>query len=141
MAEWSCSGLQIHLDWFDSSSGVQFENAPPLKLIDSRLLNWIKNMPDIIITANRLDDGSVEYYGGNDIWTSFINNAWVFPSKDNAKESVNMLSATGELERVGIYSIPVEKENGQITPVTKREEIRANGPTVNGHSKRDIDKV
>ena len=98
-------------------------------------------MPDIRITANRLDDGSVEYYGGNDIWTSFINNAWVFPSKDNAKESVNMLSATGELERVGIYSIPVEKENGQITPVTKREEIRANGPTVNGHSKRDIDKV
>ena len=60
MAEWSCSGLQIHLDWFDSSSGVQFENAPPpLKLIDSRLLNWIKNMPDIILTDNRLDDGSV----------------------------------------------------------------------------------
>jgi hypothetical protein len=141
MAEWSCSGLQIHLDWFDSSSGVQIEKAPPPRLSDSRLLNWEKNIPDIIITANRLDDGSVEYYGGNDIWTSFINNAWVFPSKDNAKESVNMLSATGELERVGIYSIPVEKENGQITPVTKREEIRANGPTVNGHSKRDIDKV
>tara|TARA_R110000737_G_scaffold204381_1_gene223246 strand:+ start:139 stop:435 length:297 start_codon:yes stop_codon:yes gene_type:complete len=98
-------------------------------------------MPDIIITANRLDDGTVEYYGGNAIWTSFINSAWVFPSKELAKEAVNMLSATGELERVGIYSIPVEKENGQITPVTKREEIRANGPTVNGHSKRDIDKV
>ena len=95
-------------------------------------------MPDIILTANRLDDGSVEYYGGNAIWTPFINSAWVFPSKELAKEAVSMLSATGELERVGIFSIPVEKENGQITPVTKREEIRANGPTVNGHSKRDL---
>jgi hypothetical protein len=33
--------------------------APPLKLSTSESLNWIKNMPDIILTDNRLDDGSV----------------------------------------------------------------------------------
>jgi len=38
---------------------------------------------------------------------------------------------------VGLYFIPVEKENRQIIPITKREEIRAHGPTVNGHGNRE----
>lgn len=65
-------------------------------------------MPDTILTSNRLDDGTVEYYGGNDIWTPCINSAWVFSSKELANHAVNRLSTAGELKHVGIYSIPVE---------------------------------
>jgi len=94
-------------------------------------------MDMFIITANRLDNGIVEYYGGNAVWTPLIESSWVFPSKKNAKEAIVLLSPSCKLTYVGLYFIPVEKENRQIIPITKREEIRAHGPTVNGHGNRE----
>jgi hypothetical protein len=69
-------------------------------------------MNDIILIANRPDDGTVEYYGWHTVWTPCINSAWVFPSIKNAKNTVGEL-----LTHEKIYSIPVEKVNGQIIPV------------------------
>ena len=83
-----------------------------------------------VITANRLDDGTVVYLGDEKSWSPQLANAKVAADED---EAVVLMGIGDDAENqgivVGAYLIPVEVVDGVIAPVRLREDIRADGPT------------
>lgn len=84
----------------------------------------------LVVTANRLRDGRVVWYGPDDTWVERIADAAVLavgadgPALEQAQDW-----ARREVV-VDVYAVPVETENAEITPVTMRERVRAVGPSV-----------
>ncbi len=91
-------------------------------------------MADRIVTANRLSDGLVVYLSGAGRgvgWSERIENARV--AGDDAAASGLLARAEGpgqEVRVIAPYLIEVDREAGVPRPVSIREEIRAQGPTV-----------
>ena len=87
-------------------------------------------MSERVITANRLDDGTVVYLSGDDGWSPHIADARVASDED---EAVVMMAAGENAENqgivVGAYLIPVVRTGGDIQAERLREDIRAGGPT------------
>ena len=84
----------------------------------------------VVVTANRLRDGRVVWYGAADQWVEHIADASVF----TGAEEEQALGRAREWERrevvVNAYPVAVETDDAQITPVTVRERVRAVGPSV-----------
>jgi hypothetical protein len=82
----------------------------------------------VVVTANRLFDGSVIYRTAAGLWTDKLGGAEIFRS---AKEALKTLKAAqGEsLEAVGPYLAPIEQGEPFARPANLRERIRINGPT------------
>jgi hypothetical protein len=82
----------------------------------------------VVVTANRLDDGSVVYRTVNDDWTTDIASAAVVAA---AAAAVLLQRAEADaLRAVGAYIAPVELAAGKrVVPGNLRERIRVGGPT------------
>jgi len=85
-----------------------------------------------ILTANRLSDGAVVYYQGKKNWPQWIDSALAFASVEGAERC---LESVTELDLVGVYIIPVEQVAGRLCPLSMREQLRAQGPSVLSHFK------
>ncbi len=87
-------------------------------------------MTDKIVTANRLDDGLVVYLNGAG-WSERIEDAHI--AGDDAAADGLLAEAEGpgqEIRVVGPYLIEIALEGAEPRPVSYREAIRAQGPTV-----------
>jgi len=94
----------------------------------------MKKTPAIVlevVTANRLKGGDVVYLSSGLTWSLHLNDA---AASDDAAEKERLLAAAErsvtEREVVAPYLIPVKRDAGRLTPLSQRETIRANGPTV-----------
>jgi hypothetical protein len=83
------------------------------------------------MTANRLRDGQVVYLCEDDSWSEHIEHSIVADTEDLAK-TLQELGARAAAQHAVVdpYLFPVSIENGRIRPLSRREEIRAAGPSV-----------
>ncbi len=87
-------------------------------------------MADKIVTANRLDDGLVVYLNGAG-WSERIEDASI--AGDDAAADGLLAEAEGQGQEIRViepYLIEVALEGAAPRPVSYREAIRAQGPTV-----------
>ncbi len=87
-------------------------------------------MTDKIVTANRLDDGLVVYLNGAG-WSERIEDAHI--AGDDAAADGLLARAEGpgqEIRVIEPYLIEVARGDAAPRPVSYREAIRAQGPTV-----------
>ncbi len=87
-------------------------------------------MTDRIVTANRLSDGLVVYLNGAG-WSERIENARI--AGDDAAADGLLARAEGagqEVRVIGPYLIEVTRDAAVPRPLSNREAIRAQGPTV-----------
>ena len=84
-----------------------------------------------IVTANRLDDGSVVYLDGQGGWSGRIEDSRRAESLDDAEALMALANqAVADCLVVGPYLIDIADEDGAVRPLHYREAIRAKGPTV-----------
>lgn len=83
-----------------------------------------------VLTANRLAPGEVVYWGGTNGWVTDLQQAQVFEDGEADLALKAAAEWVSRCEVVGIYTFPVRLEQGRISPVSARETIRANGPSV-----------
>ena len=87
-------------------------------------------MTQHMLTANRLSDGAVVYLGYGGGWSGEIQNGQlVAADKTEELEAEGQRAAAANII-VASYVIEVEGTEGNYTPVRRREQIRAFGPTV-----------
>jgi hypothetical protein len=87
-------------------------------------------MADKIVTANRLNDGLVVYLNGAG-WSERIEDARI--AGDDAAADGLLAEAEGQGQEIRViepYLIEVAIEGAAPRPVSYREAIRAQGPTV-----------
>lgn len=84
-----------------------------------------------IVTANRLGDGVVVYFGAGDRWVEALCDALVV-ADDAAEAALARAERPEHATRVvGPYLMPVTAEIGaDARPASTREVIRARGPSV-----------
>jgi hypothetical protein len=91
-------------------------------------------MADRIVTANRLSDGLVVYLcgaGWGAAWSERIEDARIARAEEDAATLLAQAEGPGQEVRViGPYLIEVAREGAVPRPVSHREAIRAQGPTV-----------
>lgn len=83
-----------------------------------------------VITANRLAPGEVVYWNAACCWVTELQQAHVF---EDAEAELALKAAAEWVSRnevVAPYVFPVRVEDGRIAPLSARELIRANGPSV-----------
>lgn len=84
-----------------------------------------------VLTAYRLLDGHVVYFGRDGAWTEWVEDSMVVDDEAAAKQ----LQAKGDAavlaqEVFDPYLIGVARASGAPRPVTYREVLRADGPSV-----------
>ncbi len=84
-----------------------------------------KNAGEQVITANRLIDGVVVYWSGAG-WAEALAQAQVF-NREEAKAALDKIETASIVDA---YFFEIDKKEGGIIPVSVRERIRAEGPTV-----------
>jgi len=86
--------------------------------------------PVRILTANRLRDGAVAYWGAGR-WVSALGAADVFPDKVASNAALSAAEA-GVRDRLVVnpYLFEARVVAGEILPIEERERIRAFGPSV-----------
>ena len=87
-------------------------------------------MADRIVTANRLSDGLVVYLNGAG-WSGRIEDARI--ASDDATADGLLVRAGGPGQTIQVidpYLIEITREGAVPRPVSNRESIRAQGPTV-----------
>ena len=89
-----------------------------------------------LLTANRLSDGVVLWYG-KDGWVEDAAQAARFD--DTEAEALQKQWAARETEVVAAYLIPLTEEGVPVQREHVREYIRANGPTI-GETAFDISR-
>ena len=84
-----------------------------------------------IITANRLGDGFVVYRAPGGRWTERLAEA---EAADSDAAEARLLAAAEQAVAarlvVGPYAVAVERDGDTLKPLSQRERIRAQGPTV-----------
>lgn len=84
-----------------------------------------------VVTANRLGDGAVVYLASDGTWTRSIRQGLVANTKREADDAIVAANtAQTDCKIVGPYLIEVSIEGGIIRPLSQREWIRAQGPTI-----------
>ena len=83
------------------------------------------------ITANRLRDGQVVYLREDDSWSEHIQDSIVADTDEFAKTLLE-LGARAVKHHIVVdpYLFAISVENGTVRPLSRREEIRAAGPSV-----------
>lgn len=85
----------------------------------------------VAITANRLTDGTSVWLAPGNQWSEQLTGALVAHTDD---ERAVLLAAAEEAVKsrqiIGPYAMPVSISKTGIQPVSWREIIRANGPTI-----------
>ncbi|HUZ67626.1 MAG TPA: DUF2849 domain-containing protein [Beijerinckiaceae bacterium] len=87
-------------------------------------------MPQVI-TANRLRDGAVVYFGPNERWVEGLQEAVLLPDPESVKSTLER-ALVGEKANVvlDLFAFDVERSGGEVRPIHIRDAIRASGPTV-----------
>lgn len=84
-----------------------------------------------VITANRLADGTVVFFGPDASWVERIGQAEIFAGASEAAAGLAISRKAEDTNFVlDVYAIEVAEKNGIVTPVRLREAIRATGPTI-----------
>lgn len=82
------------------------------------------------ITANRLTDGLVVFYGSEGGWVDLLSKAKIVDSAEEAEKLLASVTKATLTEVVGPYLIDVLLDKGNIVAERYREQIRVQGPTV-----------
>ncbi len=84
-----------------------------------------------VITANRLKDGEVVYLAPGGDWSNSLTEARFSADEPEYERLLRIAEddVAGQIV-VGPYLMEAERENATVQPVSQRERIRANGPTV-----------
>lgn len=84
-----------------------------------------------VLTANRLHEGDVVYWTG-ETWSNRLGQAQVAHTPEDAAAFEELgLEEETRCQIISPYIFPVEcTGEGTITPLSRREHIRANGPSV-----------
>lgn len=84
-----------------------------------------------VITANRLLDGEVVYLAPGGSWSKSLSEAR-FLTKEREQTRLLRVAETDVTRQiiVGPYLMDAERRTGTPSPISKRESIRAKGPTV-----------
>ena len=88
-------------------------------------------MNNQVISANRLDNGTVVYLTAYGDWTERLAQAQVTDGEDQGEAALDV--AFGAVEAcivVDPYLIDIDDRDGERRPTLNRELIRAEGPTV-----------
>ena len=88
-----------------------------------------------ILTANSLNDGAVVYFQKDGTWTQQFNCAYTFSSVEDAERCLLEVTRSEDTDLVGVYLISVEQGIKEFRPLSMRERIRAQGPSVLSQSK------
>jgi Protein of unknown function (DUF2849) len=83
-----------------------------------------------VISANRLDDGVVVFVGRDGEWVEGLKHARLFAHADEAENLGAARASDAANIVVDAYAFSVKCEGSKLTPVTLRDAIRANGPTI-----------
>ncbi len=90
-----------------------------------------KPQADTILTANRLDDGSVVYLTRAGAWSDWLEDGEVADSRERALELLDLGARRVEARQVvDPYLIVVRRDGYQVHPVGQREIIRSKGPSI-----------
>jgi hypothetical protein len=88
-----------------------------------------------VLTANRLIEGDVVYYGNNNEWVLSHDNALYLTDEVRANELLaSAHKQAGFL--VGAYLADATLENGKPVPTHFREDFRTRGPSNYDHGKQ-----
>ncbi len=88
-------------------------------------------MTQMVITANRLRDGSVVYLSGPRCWAPDIVDAVVFENKAAAGGALEAAEQSAAAEHViAVYAFPVACNDGALAVLSQREKIRIHGPSI-----------
>lgn len=88
-----------------------------------------------VVSANRLDDGSVVYLTQADTWSVNVDDARVIAEKDVDHVQRIGLDAEARDEVVASYTVEID-DGDTVTPTRLRERIRSHGPTVGDQQSR-----
>jgi hypothetical protein len=84
----------------------------------------------VVVTANRLGDGTVVYRTADGRWTTRLELAAIATTAPVAAELLAAAKADG-LVAVDAYVAPIDRQpDGSVRPGNLRESIRLNGPTI-----------
>ncbi|MCX5745208.1 MAG: DUF2849 domain-containing protein [Proteobacteria bacterium] len=83
-----------------------------------------------IVTGNFTEDGAVAWRRADGTWARQIAEAGLFVDEPTAKAAATRAAAQEQREICDPYGIEVHAEGGAIDPLTARQRIRANGPTI-----------
>jgi sulfite reductase (NADPH) hemoprotein beta-component len=83
----------------------------------------------VVVTARLLADGAPAYLDGTGAWSRSLRDAVVLPAAEGEKVAKER-SQTDQRVVCDPYAFKVEVRGGEIDPLTARERIRANGPTI-----------
>lgn len=81
-----------------------------------------------VITANRLEDGAVVFFGDDDTWTARLEGAASF-DKEDANDALAAVKLRVS-EIADAYLIDVDDDGALTGRETLRETIRTSGPTI-----------
>jgi predicted NAD/FAD-binding protein len=96
----------------------------------SPLQQRLKVAGPVVVTANRVGDGSVVYRTRDGQWTTRLDQAAVATAASAASELL-AVAAADESVAVGAYIAPVVLgPDGAVQPANLRERIRLGGPTI-----------
>jgi sulfite reductase (NADPH) hemoprotein beta-component len=83
-----------------------------------------------VFTANRLRDGRVVWLAEAGLWAERVADARVFPPAEAAAGLALAQQGERAQQVVGVYGIEVAQQAGRTVPVKFREQLRAQGPSV-----------
>ncbi|HEX2692164.1 MAG TPA: DUF2849 domain-containing protein [Kofleriaceae bacterium] len=83
-----------------------------------------------VVTGKFTDDGANAWRRADGTWSRRIAEAGLLPDESTAKAIAATTAAHEQREISEPYVIEVYAADGTIDPLTARERIRANGPTV-----------
>ena len=96
----------------------------------SPLQQKIKITGPSVVTANRTWDGVVIYRTASQGWSTDLSDAAIVRAADEAR-ALLAESVADDVGAVGAYIAPVDvKDSGEIEPGNLREQIRAEGVTI-----------
>jgi hypothetical protein len=86
-----------------------------------------------MITANATTDGRTVYLAPRGVWSRSLSEGVTF-GEGEALEEALAAATRDEASVCGPYAIEVTSEDGALSPVSLREQIRSQGPTVGDHA-------
>lgn len=88
-----------------------------------------------VLTANRLIEGDVVYYGQNGTWVLSHDDALYLTDEYQANDLLSQANAQADL-LVGAYLADATLEGGKPVPTHFREDFRTRGPSNYAHGKQ-----
>lgn len=83
-----------------------------------------------VITANRLREGDVVWFGAGNVWVHSLEAAHLYDPADVSDALTIAKKSIDDQIVVDVYDFDVQLDGGTVIPKRMREKIRAAGPTV-----------